>query len=88
MSGPYTRGADLARDVVEIRQARASLLSAADGLLAELRRLPADTAADVLLVWLEAAGSHGRIAGSRAERARQAEAQDARAERAGLIGGR
>lgn len=87
MTGIYSRGGDLARDVVEYGQARPALLAEADALLDDIRRLPTDTAADVLLVWLETAGSYGRIAESRAERARQAEAQDARARRAGLTGG-
>jgi hypothetical protein len=75
MTGPYTRGADLARDIVRASQARSSLLSDAAALVEELRQLPADTAADVLVVWLDAAGSFGRIAESEAARARQDEAR-------------
>lgn len=90
MTGIYTRGADLARDIVTHRQAHAANLTEAGALLDELvaiRDVRPDDAAAVLVGWLESAGQIGSLERGRDERAIRDRAQDARAERAGLIGG-
>lgn len=69
MSGIYTRGADLARDVVDHRQSHAALLSDAATLLTDLRDLSLCDGADVLVSCFLAAGTYGRISGAVAERA-------------------